>query len=302
MKPEWEDFKKNFEKKIKPGLKTTGFDKGWQVREKLISHLEEAWDKEDELKDALEDANEDGVTGKKPEDFMSHAGFKKARGAWDKSIKAHKEQIKQLETYCGKAEKLHKDLKKILDPIQKDIKKNKPSRAEMKDFAKTLNEAEAALQDLLMGSQIYGTLKMPERFYGAKEDATIAAVVKKKLKKISGKDLPKILEESVGKKNVKVASNMGHKVLDMCEKAEEENEQDPKKAEKTMKGADKQMKALKKLNDGYQEAAKKQSKDIEKATNAKELKKLIEAINDYYSGAKEMLDETRKKMKKKQPA
>ena len=43
----------------------------------------------------------------------------------DKSIKAHKEQIKQLETYCGKAEKLHKDLKKVLEPIQKDIKKNK---------------------------------------------------------------------------------------------------------------------------------------------------------------------------------
>ncbi|MEX0282721.1 MAG: hypothetical protein AB3N13_16180 [Arenibacterium sp.] len=302
MKPEWEDFKKTFDKKIKPGLKKLSFDKGWQVREKLISHLEEAWDNEDDLVDALENAHEDGVVGKKPEDFMAHAGFKKARGAWDKSVKAHKEQIKELSTYCGNAEKLHKDLKKILDPIQKDIKKNKPSRAEMKDFAKTLNEAEAAMQDLLMGSQIYGTLKMPERFYGAKEDATIAAVVKKKLKKISGKDLPKILEESVGKKNAKVALNMGHKVVTMCEKAEEEKEQDAKKAEKTMKGVEKQMKALKKLNDGYQEAAKKQAKDIEKATNAKQLKKIIEEINNYYIGAKEAVDDIRKKMKKKQPA
>ena len=301
MKPEWEDFKKTFEKKIKPGLKNLSFDNGWQIREKLVSHLEDAWDNEDNLKDALEDANEDGVTGKKPEDFMSHAGFKKARGAWDKSIKAHKEQIKQLETYCGKAEKLHKDLKKVLEPIQKDIKKNKPTRAEMKDFAKTLNEAEAAFQDLLMGSQIYGTLKMPERFYGAKEDATIAAVVKKKLKKISGKDLPKILEESVGKKNVKIALNMGTKVIDNCEKAEEENGADAKKAEKTMKGVDKQMKALKKLNDGYQEAAKKQAKDIEKATNVKELKKIIEEINDLYTGAKEAVDYTKKQLKKKQP-
>lgn len=302
MKPEWEDFKKTFEKKIKPGLKNLSFDNGWQIREKLVSHLEDAWDNEDDLKDALEDANEDGVTGKKPEDFMSHAGFKKARGAWDKSIKAHKEQIKQLETYCGKAEKLHKDLKKVLEPIQKDIKKNKPSRAEMKDFAKTLNEAEAAFQDLLMGSQIYGTLKMPERFYGAKEDATIAAVVKKKLKKISGNDLPKILEESVGKKNAKIALSMARKVVDMCDKAEEENGQDAKKAEKTMKGVDKQMKALKKLNDGYRDAAKKQAKDIKKATNAKELKDIILQINVHFTSAEKKVEEARKKMKKKQPA
>lgn len=299
MKPEWETFKKEFEKKIKPKLKGRGFSDGWAIREKLTVHLEKAWDHEDNLVDTIEDAKEDGIDGKKPEDFMAFGPFKKARLEWDKEVKNHKVQIKALESFCGDAGKLHKDLKKILDPIQKDLKKNKPSRAEMKDFAKTLNEAEAALTDLQMGSQMYGTLKVPERFYAAKEDATIAAILKKKLKKISGKDLPKILEEGVGKKNAKVALNMGHKVLDLCDTALEDVKQDAKKAEKSMKSAEKQMKALKKLSGGYKEAAKKQAKEIEKATNAKALKKLIEEIVNYGDSAQDHLDQTKKELKKK---
>jgi hypothetical protein len=298
MKPEWEDFKKSFEKKVKPKLKGLGFSDGWEIREKLTECLEEAWDQEDELLDAVEDAHEEGVAGKKPEDFMQHSGFKKARGNWDKAIKDHKAQIKALETFCGNAAKQHKELKKLLDPVQKDIKKNKPSRADMKDFAKTLNEAEAALEDLDLASKIYGTLKVAERFYGAKEDQTIASVVKKKMQKISGKDLPKILEESVGKKNVKIAKNMASKVIDMCDEAMEQQKDDPKKSDKTMKNVDKQMKALAKLHSGYKDAAKKQAKDIEKATNAKALKEIIDDIEAFHDSAVEHLTYTRKQLKK----
>ena len=44
MKKEWEDFTRQFEKKIRPKLKGLSFDDGWKIREKLSEHLEEAWD------------------------------------------------------------------------------------------------------------------------------------------------------------------------------------------------------------------------------------------------------------------
>ena len=211
MQKEWEKFQTEF-KKLQPKLKSVKLAEGEKIKKQLVADLKTAWDMEDIVRDAIAKAKENGVTGSKLADLMKDAEFSKAVGNWKKATAAHKSQIKALSDFCGEAAKWRDDLKKKADPVIKDVKKSKAPPAAKKDINKTLDAAQAELDLLEKAVGLYGTLKMPELFYAAKEDKTLEAIVKKVAKKASAKELPKILDDAVSKKNLKLVSKMEEKI------------------------------------------------------------------------------------------
>lgn len=295
MKKEWDDFQKEF-KKFQAKTKGMKFDNGYKVHQQLIDALETAWDFEDDLKDAVKDAIEQGNKGTKPDDFNGSNDFNKARAGWVKQLAAHKQHLKSLSSLCDNARKRHDELKKMTDPVIKDVKKSKDSKDAKKEIQKVLDEAESELGRLDEIATIYGKLKIAEIFYAAKQDQTLQIIVKKVAKKAAGKDLPKILEEAEGKKNLKEAEKTQKDLIKTCEQVKEAG--DKKEAQKLYKDAAKELGGLKKLSSGYEAAAKKMAKEIAAAPNKKEIEKLISTIGGIFKDCEALVKKAAVEAKK----
>ena len=295
MAKDWDQFEKFF-KKFQPKLKGITDDTAFKIQDKLLAALNEAWDHEDDLVDVVKKAVEDGEKSTKVADFMGNKEFSKSHKKWKKSVGEHKKQIKSLSGFTGNALKKRDELKKKYFAMVKSVKKSKEPDAAKKKINELLKKAEAELNKLEEVSAIYGTLKMPELFYAAKEDKTMEIIVKKTAKKASGKDLPKILEEKAGAKNVKNAENM-KKVIEDQWKAAADAAGDPKEKDKKVKLAKATLDKLKKLNESYQKASKKQDKEIKAAENSKKLLEIIKKINDCFVDAEKSSKKHEKDLK-----
>ncbi|WP_109464682.1 hypothetical protein [Albibacillus kandeliae] len=283
MSKVWEKFQTDF-KKMQPKLKAIKVSEGEKLRKQILTDLKKAWDLEDALREAVEAAKTNGVTGSKLADFMKDGDFSKAMTAWKKALADHKGSIAKLKEFHAKARDQYDELKHDCDAVIKDVKKAKQPPANKKEIDTTIKSAEKELSELEKALSVYGKLKAPELFYGAQEDRTAEVILKKEAKKSGGGgELPKVLDDKVSKKNLKLAENIDNKIAELCKSAEDQAKTDPRKSKAAMKLAEKELAKLKKLHDSYAEAAKKQAKEIAAAPNKKELEKVIKAIGDHYA-------------------
>lgn len=285
-------------KKLQPKFKPYTEPAGAKIKKALLAALNDAWDRETEVREAIVKAVEEGEKGKKLADFESNGDFSKSFKAWKKSTADHKAQIKELSDFCGAAEKLRDDLKARLEKADKEVKKEKPAGAKKKDIDKFLASVSDAIDSLTAAANVYGTIKFVELFYAAKEDATMQVILKKTLAKASGTDLPKILESGARKKGEKQVEKLAHAIADAFDDAQTAAERDPKEAAKKIKLADGMLDKLTKLDKTYQDALKKQKKEIEASAEKKEIMELIELVADFLASCKRLKSDAEKAVKK----
>lgn len=285
-------------KKLQPKCKPYTESAGTKIKKSVIAKVNAAWDIETEVREAIQKAIESGEKGKKLADFESNSDFSKSFKEWKKATGEHKSEIKALSEFCGEAEKLRDTLKSRFEKVEKELKKEKPSGGDKKETDKFLASVKDEIESLTEAANVYGTLKFVELFYAAKEDATMQVILKKTVSKSSGGELPKVLEAGARKKGQKQVEKLAHATADAYDDAYQNAEKDPKDAAKKIKLGDGMLDKLTKLNKTYQDALKKQKKEIEASTEKKEIMALIELVADFLGSCKELKSEAEKALKK----
>ena len=285
-------------KKLQPKFKPYTEPAAAKIKKALIAALNAAWDRETEVREAIAKAVEEGEKGKKLADFEAGGDFSKAFKSWKKATADHKAQVKALNDFCGAAEKLRDDLKGRLEKAEKEVKKDKPAGAAKKEIEKFLASVRDEVDSLTATANVYGTVKFVELFYAAKEDATMQVILKKTLAKASGSDLPKILEAGARKKGEKQVEKLAHAIADAYDEAHTAADQAPKEAAKKIKLADGMLDKLTKLDKTYQDALKKQKKEIEASPEKKEIMQLIDLVADFLASCKRLKSDAEKAVKK----
>ncbi|MCB1341804.1 MAG: hypothetical protein KDK24_12230 [Pseudooceanicola sp.] len=285
-------------KKLQPKFKPYSETAGTKIRKAMQDALNTAWDVETEVRDAITKAVEEGEKGKKIADFEADANFSKSFKAWKKACGDHKGEIKKLSDFCGEAEKLRDEIKGYLDKAEKEVKKDKPSGKEAKALDKFMGEVKTEVDGLTAAANVYGTIKFVELFYAAKEDATMQKILKKTADKAGGVDLPKILEAGARSKGEKQVEKLASAIADAYGALLDEPGGNPKEKGKQMNLADGMLDKLTKLNKTYQDALKKQKKEIEASPEKKEIMELIERVAELFEACQDMKGEATKAVKK----
>lgn len=285
-------------KKLQPKCKPYSEPAGEKIRKALLDAMNVAWDRETDVREAIEKAIEGGEKGKKLADFQSDGDFSKSFKEWKKATAGHKAEIKNLSEFCGEAEKLRDDLKGKIQKAEKELKKDKSSGGDKKETDKLLDQVRAEIESLTAAANVYGKLKFVELFYAAKEDATMQVIIKKTVAKASGGELPKVLEAGARKKSEKQVEKLANSIADIYDEIYEGGGGDQKETAKKMKLANAMLDKLGKLNKTFQDALKKQKKEIEASPEKKEIMELIERVQDFVDSCKELKSEAEKAQKK----
>lgn len=293
MSKEWAKFQSDFPSH-RTVLKGKQLQDAEKLRDKLVKDLQAAWDKEDDLRDAIKEAKEKRVlSGAAPDDFKGDAKVKTALKTWQSAVAAYRKNVKPLEAHGKAARKVYKPMQKSHDALRKSLKSDKPAASEKK----AIDNALSALDNLQKAGGIFGTLKVHEVFYALKMKPSIEQIFKDVLKSASSAELPKVLEEAGRRKALNTARAIEDSVRDLCSKAMDIKADEPRKAKQSLKLAEKRKGDLGKINDSFQSAKTKEAKQIEAAKDRKSIEDAIAKIADYMENAEEMCRQTKKELK-----
>ena len=280
MAKEWDDFQKSF-KKIQQSTKSLKPSEGEKLKKQLIADLNKAWDEETLVRKAIKKAQQNGAKADKLSSLLKDQDFSTAYKSWVKATTAHKDRVKALKNYSDSAMKHCEDLKKQYGAVAKSVKQSKEPEAAKKNIKSAMSDAQHHMKMLEQINAIYGTLKLPELFYASKEEKTMEVIIKKEAEKNAPAALPKILEDSGRKKGAKDAKALHRSAMNAFEEAIKDSKINVEFARTDMDKGDAMLASLSKLNNDFQNAQKKQFKEIDKSPNKKDIEDTIKSINAF---------------------
>lgn len=285
-------------KRQAPKLRQTSAKEAEALKKKLRAELKLAWAREDELRDAIGKAREDGHDGPKPKDYEKNSAFKSAYAAWLKACKAHRAYVDKAKVFADAARKARDPLARQLSAAEKENKKSRPDAKAKKQFQSDTDQVRAALEDLEKSIELTGGLKVEEMFYALRAKETIAKIIAEASKdgKDAGGSSPKMLEESARRKSLNTALKMEKMILDLCKEAEDLSG-NPRKALQSLKRARGHLDKLNKLSGSYQDLKTKEKDTIEQAKDKKFMLDTIDKIADAAGSATGRLEEATKTVK-----
>lgn len=293
MPEPWETFQKDLETKKKKDFADFSDAKAKAEKKKLITKLDAAWKKEDDLRDKIIEAHRTGNSGNKPADFAHDDGYKTALKAWKSAVSEFRDEVEALKSYSESAAKHLKAWQREHKTFEKDSKKNKDSGAKPK-IAATLKDSTTTLADLDAAQKIFGTLTVPQVFYAAKLNDTIDAIVKTTMKKATDTGLPDFLEDPQRTRTGKSVKRMEKNIKKFCKDAEQKAASSPEDAQKLLKKALDEHKALQTLNKEHQLAKKKNAKIIAKHAQSAKMKSAIDDVESALKKCDDMIEKTEK--------
>lgn len=277
MSRDWDKFEKYFNS-VQKQIKELSPDKGGKINKRILSWLNETWKMEDALAAAVEAARKDGsVTGSKVADFLKDKRFVAALKTWKDAVAKHHVQINELTDFSNRAQKLHDELAKRCNEIEKEVKKAKATNAKVMD---TVKAARKILPDLKKSGALGSSLQGHVVFYARKMQQSVETVIRQVLKKIDPKEFPKSMQEAQRGRTLREVAVQERKIIGLCRAALGERDKDPRKAAKAIKLAGAELSKLKKLNDEVASAAKSMRKEINESKDKKALIDLIKAVTN----------------------
>ena len=292
MADAWDKIEAEF-RKLQPQIKKLDAKQVEKLLKLTKSTLQLAWDEEEKFIEALENAQESGLKGKKPTDFLGDPGFKKAYLALTKSAATHAEAVKALQVRCTAAKTLNKPLVRLLA----DIKKEKPKgNKEREKFQKEVIEAEATSKGI---AGMIGKLTAPELFYGPQIARVIDKIINKSKSAAGpGGDAEKLIEAKELAKNLKQAVNLAKTVDKLCKGALKKAGSDPQSAAPFVKKAGELTDELEAIDKAYLKVLKKNPKLIKESKDKSKIERSIKAISKAHEVAAKTLASVEKALKK----
>ncbi|MDK3072832.1 hypothetical protein QO034_06900 [Sedimentitalea sp. JM2-8] len=293
MPEPWESFQKDLDNKKKKDFADFSDSTAKANKKKLITKLDEAWKKEDELRDKIIEAHRTGNSGNKPADFAHDDGYKTALKAWKSAVSAFRDEVESLKSYSDSAAKHLKSWQSEHKKFDKDSKKNKDPSAKTK-INDALKASSTAISDLDAAQKIFGTLTVPQVFYAAKLNDTIDAIVKTTMKKATDTGLPDFLEDPQRTRTGKAVKRMEKNIKKFCKDATQKAASSPEEAQKILKKALDEHKSLQSLNKEHQLAKKKSAKIIAKHVQSAKMKSAIDDVESTLKKCDDMIEKAEK--------
>ena len=279
MLKDWEKFHSDYKK-----LKATAdryTDKVAGGHLKQITQSKTACDTgETDLTQAVQEAREAGVTGKTLDDFLKFKAFAAAKKKMDTAVTGLRDDIKDLTSYCGEAQKVSDQVVALHKALEKDLK----SRKSFSDGRKETEAVLAAMDDEYQRLMIVVAHKdRPARttlIYVDLFPKTLAKIISNapKVGAKANADLPDMFDLSTLKDKVTRALTGSNKVIRASGEATEAMPADPAAATKALKTARDELDKLKTVDRDYREAAIKHHKLIEAAPERAKIEKLVASI------------------------
>lgn len=260
-------------KKLQPLVKKFNPAYANKLKKQVKDTLAIAWKTEDSCTEALEAAKDNGVTGKKVNDFLKDKAFKDALTAWKKAFEKHQGVSTELTAYCDAAQDLFKKIAAVQLSVKDHLKK--PTDPAEKKFKEAMT---TELADVKKVTAVLGTMTAPELFYSSNFSRSVERLLKGADGggKASSVDATKLLEPKERVKNAKTAASLMNEIANQCDTAVEKAGDDPKGAVAELKKTTKPLKDLERLNKLYQTAKQKSADEIKVA---KDKSKIVKAIN-----------------------
>ena len=282
-------------KKLQPQVKKFNPAQANKLKKQVKDALAAAWKAEDACTEALEAAQENGVSGKKINDYMKDKGFKDGFTNWKKAFEKHQKPAKELTQYCDDAQALFKKIAAVQLSTKDELKK--PATPALNKFKTSLTNELAGLKKVV---SVMGTMTAPELFYSS----NFSRSVERMLKGADGggakssADESKLLDPKERVKNAKKAASLFDDIKKQCDAAVEKAGDDRKQAVAEMKKTDAPLKELAQLNKLYQTAKKKSATQIKEAKDKTKIIKAIKSIQIAYTNAVSKRTQSVKAIKK----
>lgn len=274
MSKEW-DKAVAMHKKLQPRIKKVQKVQVEKMKKQVKAALAQAWKTEEAFEDALEEAQGNGISGKKLPAYMKDKGFKDALTVWKKSFEKHQTESQAMVAHCDSARKLYKELFAVQNSVKKELKV--AASGADKKFADTLKSDVSSVKN---NADVMGKMTAPELFYSINFTRSVDRFLKGangSSKPVPG-DASKLLDPKERKKTVDYAAGLASEMSELCEAALEKAPEGAKAAVPDLKKSAALLKELEALNKQVQAAKKTSSAEIDKAKDKGKIKQMFNAM------------------------
>lgn len=301
MAKEWDKFQAEY-KKFQPGIKTYTPAEASKLKKRVSIALSNAWEGEDYFRESLAKARENGVSSEKLADFQKDKDFKDGLSAWKKASDLHKAEVDAMIAFCDAAGALHSNMARLLDSIDKDLKKRGKSSESKKDIEGLRDNLAKEVKEVGKASQYLGQLNPAQKLYSANFKKAFDRILKEKPDSHAGKkdatELPQLLVDRNRKRSAAQVAQLSKAISARCDSAIDKAAEDLKSAVTDLKAAAASIKDLKKINDSYQAVKKKFPDAIEESKDKKAILDLIKKFDSIYVASERKLRGTTVTIKK----
>ena len=258
-------------KKCAADLKQTTKAEAEKTKKSMAQALEKCWDAEDDLREAIATAREQGMTSKKLADAIKDKGVKSSLSVWQKAVVAQKAQLDTMLALVAKAQSLVPTLAKLessAEKISKSAGKGSPDKKEIDAFLADVKKQQSELKTV-MGYA--GKMKPGDKFYAVQSKKILEKLLSDDKASASEADLPKLLEEKQLKRSAARVTSLSGAIEAAHKKGVSIAAEDAKSAQTQLKVGLLKLKELAKLVGDYKRARKKCEKDIKANPDSKKL-------------------------------
>lgn len=297
MSKELTKFASEYDKKIKPALKTHGKDEAGKLAKRIKLASSEAVEGEEFLQESLVPAHNAGISGGLS-DFMKNKDFKEGYTLYKKSVENFAQELLNAEKMEKEAADVLAIAKKLDADITKDLKKRSGKSQSKTDIERLQADVQGAIKELTVAANVHSKQSPAVLNYVANFPKKVNAILKTapadaKAQKDST-ELPQLMQDrnlksSIGKVKA-LLKTINAKAADAMTAAET----DLKAA------AALALKDLKELNDKYVKASgdRKVKAMIENSKDKAAIQKTIATIQQSYAAAERKVRGTMTTIKK----
>lgn len=291
MSKEFQKFKAEYDKKIKPKLATHGKKETKKKADRIGMAFSNMWEGEEVLKEGLVPAHEAGITGTNLSDYMKNKEFKSSYDAFKTSVEMFAKLMNDAIEHEKEALAVVAIANKLDADITKDLKKRKDKSQSKTDIEKLQNDVKAALKDLADAAKLHSGQNKMRQEYTGKFAKKVQAILKtppgEALAQKNKTEMPQLLmDRKLNSNRNKIAK--GYKTIkEKTDEALKIAETDLAAATAPLKLAAAELKSISGIAKSYEAALKNREvkNALEQSKDKAKLLKIIKTMLDAYADA-----------------
>lgn len=291
MSKEYEKFKAEYDKKIKPKLKSHGKSEAGKLTERIRISFSNAWEGENVLKEGLVPAHEAGITGTKLADYMKNKDFKDSYDAYKTSVEMFAKVLIEAETYEKEALAVTALATKLDADITKDLKKRKDRSKSKTDIEALQKDVKAAITQFADAAKMHSKQNKMRKEYPVRFTKNVQDILKTppdqaRLQKDST-ELPQLFVDRVLKGNTNKAALFYKTIKAKTDEALELAETDLGAASGPVREAAVELKAFSNIAKEYAKAMKDRNvkSALDQSKDKAKVLKTVKAMQDAFADA-----------------